>query len=330
MFRLGGMLAHTPLHEFFLLRNAQRAAATLTPRQRGIVVGLVRAADRRLQSVATIVEPKTAAVALTLARDGVGHLVRAVVATRAPNIDDEAVRKLEPGSELRHITEQDDRPPNGVTDVISVLSSTDPLWADSLDRAEAQSIADALARTATWLRTRIEVRSETNIRFLRYGRVAALAVVALYVAFRAASLPNLALGKPVTQSSALPGAPPSKVLVDGSSWGMVGPGSADADYVHTTHEAEPWVKIDLLAAHTIQRVVVYNRNDTNFDDGLPFTLELSMDGDVFESAAQRTTHFGSTWFDRPWRVKLGGRRARFVRIRSKDYLALSEVEVFGR
>ncbi|MDP9001383.1 MAG: hypothetical protein M3O46_14875, partial [Myxococcota bacterium] len=64
-------------------------------------------------------------------------------------------------------------------------------------------------------------------------------------------------------------------------------------------------------------------------DCLPLVVELSTDGKTYAELARRDDHFDS---DPPWIVEAGGRRARYVRVRvaRKSYLALSEVEVFGR
>ena len=72
-----------------------------------------------------------------------------------------------------------------------------------------------------------------------------------------------------------------------------------------------------------------NRVDGWFDDCLPLVVELSRDGVKWEEIGQREDHFGT---DPPWIVNAGGRMATQVRLRvaRKSYLALSEVEVFGK
>ena len=267
---------------------------------------------------------------LGAARDALALLVRAHVAARDPDADAEQVAHVVPAEELPRICEGDRAPPLGWERTLAVVGAESPIVLDRLGREDAEAIAGAAIRTARWLKARLETRSVTHLRALRRGRLAAIFVLLVYVVYLFVAPKNLARNKPVTQSSALPGAPPSSVLVDGESDGAIGPAVPGADYVHTNHEAAPWVRIDLLASHAITEVRVYNRNDTNFDDGLPFTLELSEDGDHFEAVATRETHFGTTRFDRPWVIKLPGKPARFVRVRATHYLALSEVEVFGR
>jgi hypothetical protein len=94
-------------------------------------------------------------------------------------------------------------------------------------------------------------------------------------------------------------------------------------------EESPNVVIDLLDTYRIQRVKVHNRLDGWYDDCLPLVVELSTDGKTYADLARRDDHFDS---DPPWIVEAGGQPARYVRVRvaRKSYLALSEVEVFGR
>jgi hypothetical protein len=174
------------------------------------------------------------------------------------------------------------------------------------------------------------VRSEAYLRATAWGRIAALALALTLVLHRLLAAPDLALHKTVTQSSTWPGAPPPSVLVDGNTTGAHGPGTPGADYLHTNKETSPWALIDLGQVRTVREVVVYNRNDTNFDDALPIDVELSADGLKFTPVARRTEHFGTSLFDPPWRARFDAQHARYVRLRGHDYLALSEVEVFGR
>ena len=78
----------------------------------------------------------------------------------------------------------------------------------------------------------------------------------------------------------------------------------------------------------IRRVVVYNRGDVNLDQCLPFSVSVSDDGRIYKELARRDTHFGSGDFlSSPWTIKCDV-HARFVRVEAKDYVALSELEVF--
>ena len=81
--------------------------------------------------------------------------------------------------------------------------------------------------------------------------------------------------------------------------------------------------------YRIDRVAVYNRVDGWFDDCLPLVVEFSTDGAKYSEVARRDQHFAA---DPPWSVDGKRELARYVRVRlaRRGYLALSEVEVFGR
>jgi hypothetical protein len=206
------------------------------------------------------------------------------------------------------------------------LAATDPLFFDRLDPAEAVLTRTALDRAATFLRSRLEPRSLTNVRATRWGRLAALVIFGAYVVIAglhsAIAPKNVALGKPVHASSIRGGrSPDGHELVDGE----IGTSYALA----TNTEESPNVVIDLVDTFRIQSVKIYNRVDAAFDDCLPLVLELSTDGLKYVEVARRDQHFSA---DPPWTVPGGGRLARYVRLRvaRHGYLALSEVEVFGK
>jgi uncharacterized membrane protein len=166
---------------------------------------------------------------------------------------------------------------------------------------------------------------------MRVGRVAAAVVLLSVLVIRAVSMPNLALHKAASQSSSWTSAAPASVLVDGKRSGTHGPGTSHSDVAHTDKEAVPWLMVDLGAVHALKEIRVYNRADTHFNDSLPCTLEISSDGTTFEVIAERAKHFGSSWMDRPWVVKIRAEKsAQYVRVRGTHYLALSEIEVYGR
>jgi hypothetical protein len=132
---------------------------------------------------------------------------------------------------------------------------------------------------------------------------------------------NVALNKPVTPSSYKHNPPDGHELVDGNVVSSFG--------IHTNTEDSPHVTIDLLATYTITTVKVYNRGDGWFDDCLPLVVELSADGQNYFPIGRREVHFDQV---PPWVVDAQNHRARYVRLRvdRKSYLALSEVEVFGK
>lgn len=68
---------------------------------------------------------------------------------------------------------------------------------------------------------------------------------------------NVALGRPASQSSVLDAGSGAANAVDGnrdSNWER---GSC----AHTTHEPEPWWRVDLGRRHAVYAVVVKNRHD---------------------------------------------------------------------
>ena len=122
-------------------------------------------------------------------------------------------------------------------------------------------------------------------------------------------------------SSRKAGPPDGHELVDGDIGTSFG--------VLTNVEDSPSVVIDLQDRYWIDSVKVHNRVDGWFDDCLPLVVELSQDGVHWDAIGRRDQHFDA---NPPWVVDGGGRPAHFVRVRvdRKSYLALSEVEVYGK
>ncbi|WP_205525767.1 discoidin domain-containing protein [Pyxidicoccus trucidator] len=133
--------------------------------------------------------------------------------------------------------------------------------------------------------------------------------------------PNLALGKPATQSSNYPlGGGGAALAVDGSTNGAYHSGSV----THTNTEAQPWWQVDLQGSHPISSVVLYNRTDCCWDRLQSFKVRVSDDG--------------TNWQDYPM---MGiaptkstfaiNRSARYVRVQldGTNALSLAEVQVFA-
>jgi hypothetical protein len=188
--------------------------------------------------------------------------------------------------------------------VRAALGAGSPLYFDDLPAEDAALARSALERAASMLSRRVEARSVANVRGTRWGRWAALALVVAYVllvALRAKLWPkNIARGKQVRASSSSSG--DGHELVD---------------------------VIDLGREYRVDRIAVYNRVDGWFDDCLPLVVELSVDGARYKEIARQDQHFGTA---PPWTVDGRREAARYVRLRvaRRGYLALSEVEVFGR
>jgi F5/8 type C domain len=87
-----------------------------------------------------------------------------------------------------------------------------------------------------------------------------------------------------------------------------------------------WVTVDLEAVRPISTIKIFNRADGWLDDGLPLRLELSQDDQRWTEVERRTTSFSAT---APWVATLQAARARYVRVASDKYVALTEIEIFG-
>ncbi|MBL9138109.1 MAG: discoidin domain-containing protein [Verrucomicrobiales bacterium] len=101
---------------------------------------------------------------------------------------------------------------------------------------------------------------------------------------------------------------------------------------HTSETENPWWQVDLGAEHSLALVVVWNRPQAS-ERATNLILSVSVDGRDWQTVYR---HDGSVFVgftdQRPLRVSLDGRNARFVRVHlpGKTFLHLEEVEVFGR
>ena len=205
----------------------------------------------------------------------------------------------------------------------AALDADDPLFFDRLSREDAARTRVALEGAATRLANGVEARSLLNVRATRWGRRAAVTLLALYVLGSLAAarwLPkNVAREKPVHPSSTRRG--DGKELVDGEIATVPG--------VYTNAEESPSVVIDLVDTYAVSEIRVKNRIDQSFDDSLPLVVEAAIEGGAFHPIARRDEHFAA---DPPWIIKANGEPVRLVRIKvlKRGYLALSEVEVYGK
>lgn len=187
---------------------------------------------------------------------------------------------------------------------------------------ENETRREALDAKIAALLGSLELRTPIALRATRIARLVAIglliALVGSHFARSRLGERNLALGKPVSPSSIRLNPPNPAELVDGRTQGTIG--------IHTNDEPAPQIVIDLEAVHAIHTIKVYNRGDGWFDDSLPLLVDTSTDGVTYDPVARRTNHFDV------WSMDAGGRAARYVRIRRSDpgYIALNEVEVFGR
>lgn len=308
-----------PLIEFFTLRRAERAVRAYAPAQSARVRTHVGAAERRLRAGRRVADATIAAVLL---REAVVQYLRALEAARDPQAPEGAAA---PFPELSTDPARPRAEPSDDARVRAALASQDALYFDGLSPEDVGRARWALDRGASMLRRRVESRSLVAVRGTRWGRLAAIAILALWgaVAYsRAKLLPkDIAYGKPVHPSSLAESPPTGRELVDGETGASFG--------VKTREEENANVVIDLEGLYWIDTIKVHNRVDGWFDDCLPLIVEISRDGTKWEEVARRDRHFDA---NPPWVVPVGGRGARFVRLRvaRHSYLALSEVEVYGK
>jgi hypothetical protein len=211
------------------------------------------------------------------------------------------------------------------------LCEPQPLDAASPGKAEAFAIYVSMARLAALLQQAIEPRTLRQLARSSATRKAALAVaVAVTLTFPAVSLlspVNLALHRPVTQSSVHP----SRVDVGGAN--LVN-GKIEFTYGAGTDngidggEADPWMMVDLGRPTQIGKILIYNRGDGWFTDCLPLVLEVGADTASFKELGTRTVLFTRT---NPWVVDHLAETARYVRVRKtgNGYLVLDEIEVYA-
>jgi hypothetical protein len=304
----------------------ERATPEYTPAQRRLVARYVEAARRRLRLARDLAPPSPPLVSAMLLRDAIALLARSVIAGREADVDAATLAGRDTMTLLQAVRAAAGRPADADSRRIDLaIASKDPLYFDALDEGELMLVHGALKREAAWLRRQIDLRSTANIRGTLLGRMAAAFLVVLYLAGclvgKALGPKNLALGKPVRVSSQQPGTPDPSGLVDGKKIETYG--------LHTDVSGQnPWALVDLLREENIRKIVVYNRGDMNLNDGLPYALDLSLDGQQFHEIARRDTPFGDGGFlSSPWTAKVR-ERARYVRIRANGYIALNEIEVF--
>lgn len=311
-----------PIREAFTLRDAERAIVAYAPLQHARIRAHVLGGQRRERAGRRAIDAVAAALLL---REALQHYLWAAHLVREPDARLDGVDLVATMPPLPRDPARPRADPSDDERVREALAVHDPLYFDALSAEDCERARWALDRAASQARRRVEARTLTNVRATRWARFAAVLLVIGYAAYaiaRVALMPkDIALGKPVHPSSRKGGAPDGHELVDGDIGTSVG--------VHTNTEDSPNVVIDLQGAYWIDQVKVYNRVDGWFDDCLPLVVELSVDGTKWEEIGRREEHFGT---DPPWIVDAGGHKAKQVRVRvdRRSYLALSEVEVFGK
>jgi hypothetical protein len=308
------------IKDWFLLEGPERRIRALSPERQSAILKYYEAGTRRVLIADDLTDDTGLVPALVLYRDAAGLLVAAAIGAADPDasFEDASWDALATLASAGRIP----APPAVLAEARAILSSSDPMAFDGV-APEALRASHATVKNAMrWLRDRVEPRTLRAIRVNRGVRLAICAALVLYLLVRGVGAlftpTNIALHKKVTISGRLP---VSVAPVDNS--GLVN-GEIESNYGIHTAVGAAWVMIDLGAVHSIGDVVVHNRADGWYDEGMPFILELSEDGVRLTEIGRRTEHFSAS---DPWVAPAGGRPARYVRIRSDHYITLTEVEV---
>ncbi len=138
--------------------------------------------------------------------------------------------------------------------------------------------------------------------------------------------PNLALGRPVRQSSTAFGGDP-ELAVDGDANGAFGGGSV----THTDTEAEPWWEVDLGAQIVIEDIQIWNRTDCCSSQLSNYYVLVSNTPDPVVGQVGIFQHFETGVAGSPSLIPINA-TGRFLRIQkiAGGPLSLAEVRVFGQ
>lgn len=134
-----------------------------------------------------------------------------------------------------------------------------------------------------------------------------------------AGRPNLALGKPASQSSTTHNGNASRA-VDGNTDGKFAANSV----THTASNAQAWWQVDLGAVKNIGEVVLFNRTDCCNDRLSNFEIKVSNDGATWTKVAELA---GTAPPQSSYLLNATGRYVR-VQLRGTNNLSLAEVQVF--
>jgi hypothetical protein len=193
-----------------------------------------------------------------------------------------------------------------------------------LPEPERELTCRELARLAEILLARLTERGRAfrALYLQRAGRLALLALVALTLALAALWVRDardmagdLAVGKAWRASSR---------FEDG---GCISPEQHCAGntgyFFQTRAEYDPWIEFDLGAPRSISRVRIENRKDCCAERAKPLTIEVSLDGNQWQTVAQRKTEFNT------WRAAFSPVEARYVRItlHGRTYFHLARVRI---
>jgi hypothetical protein len=302
----------------YLLRGAEQISLARTGPQQAAIARYCDAATSRMKAADTLLEPSEALGALLLYRDA-AVLLLAAMAKASDAGADLCTKPSEAWSILDGVATPPHRP-EGFDQARATLAQDDVLAIDALSPADRFALRKAAQDAVRWLALGVDPRPVRVLRTVRKVRVGVAAALLFGVLFWALLWrPNIALGKPASASSLLRGSPPAGGVTNGQMESTFG--------VQTTVEDQPWVMVDLGKPYALGEVRVYNRADGWLDDGLPFVIELSIDGVTWTTIDRRTTSFSES---QPWKAKAHGTLGRYVRVRCPHhgYIAIDEIKVY--
>jgi hypothetical protein len=294
------------LKEVALLRDAERIARGFAAEQSATIRNERHNARALLRAARRVASPD---VALTLLDDALPAALACAHAARAP------ADPFDANAELALLARERIIPQSATLALSDRAAST-----DDDDFAAKEVLRDRIDDIVTRVLASVEWRTPLELRALRYGRLAAIALFVVLCAEHVVRthwlVHDVALHKPVTHTPLKVVPPEADGVVDGKTRGTFG--------IHTMPDPHAFVTVDLLRTYDVREVRVYNRGDGWFDDILPLTLSVSTDGATFHDVATRTTHFDV------WTIEMNDAPARWVRVSNNAYIALNEIEVYAR
>ncbi len=314
----------------FLLEDVERQVRSQRPEQQAVVEKYHRAAAQRAAVADELSDSRRVASSMLLYGEAARLFIAAAVTAHDVACDPRALLADAdaPWEALASLARRAaiGAPPREVEAARQILvAAREPLIFDESPPEQLLAQRATMKEAVAWLGGLVEMRPLRRIRVERIVRVSMLVAVA--VAFLALVVSNLwqstniALHRPVTISARQP----DSTAPDDNS-GLVD-GRIESTYGIHTKVGGGWVMVDLQDVYRLSKIEIFNRADGWVDGGLPLRLELSENGREWKEVERRTSAFTAA---KPWVFQAEGARARFVRVASDKYVALTELEVFGR
>jgi hypothetical protein len=315
------------LRDNLLLARARETVGAYSATQQAEIRRLFDAAERRARAAGELCDDRYMPVALGLLSEAGRCYTAALLLSRDP--------AFEPGDlDPAVLFERIDAlvadgtlgpAPDGYQAARGILSQRKPFAFDEFSPSDMSASRETVEPTLQWLRDLVEPRSLVEVRragVVRIATVVGAVVACVWVACWLVSLalrpPNVALHRPVTESSQWPGSPAPAGVTNGEI--EIAYGAA------TGSENNPWIKVDLADPYRLHSITVHQRVDGHFAQGFPMCVEISEDDKDWVEIGRRDEPSAGDW------TISTKKRARYVRVRSIGVrlLALTEIEVRGR